>query len=262
MQVIVTRPAAEAGPWVRALAARGIAAAALPLIGIAPLPDPAPLRAAWAVLPAYRAVMFVSRSAVAHFFAARPLSAAWPAGPRAWAPGAGTAQALREAGVPVGSIDAPAADAARMDSEALWALVAPQARAGDRVLLVRGSDGADAGPAGADTGNGRDWLAQQIAAARARVEAVAAYLRQPPVLDAAQRALAQAAANDGSLWLFSSAQAIAHLRAALPAQGWRAARALATHPRIAEAARAAGFGAVALSAPGQDAVIASIESLA
>ncbi|MFS2055745.1 uroporphyrinogen-III synthase, partial [Variovorax sp. CT11-76] len=48
----------------------------------------------------------------------------------------------------------------------------------------------------------------------------------------------------------------------LPATDWRAARAIATHPRIAQAARGAGFGTVRESAPLLEALVASIESLA
>ena len=88
------------------------------------------------------------------------------------------------------------------------------------------------------------------------------YRRVAPVFDAARRALATSAATDGSLWLFSSSEAVFNLCAALPAQDWRAARALATHPRIAQAAREAGFGGVIDGAPTLDAVVASIESSA
>ena len=63
------------------------------------------------------------------------------------------------------------------------------------------------------------------------------------------------------MWLFSSSEAIANLRQSLPGVDWGAARALVTHPRIGEAARSAGFGAVTDTWPTLDAVAASIESL-
>jgi uroporphyrinogen-III synthase len=47
----------------------------------------------------------------------------------------------------------------------------------------------------------------------------------------------------------------------LPAQTWESARAVTTHPRIAKAARSAGFGVVWESRPTLDAVVASIESV-
>ncbi|MGJ4749178.1 hypothetical protein ACQV5M_22630, partial [Leptospira sp. SA-E8] len=42
---------------------------------------------------------------------------------------------------------------------------------------------------------------------------------------------------------------IRNLRRLLPRQDWRQARALATHARIAQAAREAGFGQVEISRP-------------
>ncbi len=114
--------------------------------------------------------MFVSANAVQGFFAAagrRP----WPAATRAWSPGPGTTQALVAAGVPAERVDAPPADAAQFDSEALWPVIAPQLQAGLRVLLVRGA-GADGRPAG------RDWLARQLQQAGARVDTVVAYARR------------------------------------------------------------------------------------
>lgn len=250
--VIVTRPAREAQRWVEGLRAAGLDAVALPLIVVAPLEDPQPLAAARRQAGAYAVLMFVSVSAVDHFFAepglARRLGDA-----RCWAPGPGTARALARAGVPVSAIDAPSDDAEQFDSEALWTVVCPQVQPGTRVLLVRGGDAA--GRPG-----GREWLAREIAAAGGRCEAVAAYRRLPPTLDEAERRLAVDAAAGHAIWCFSSSEAIANLRAALPDTDWRAARAIATHDRIAEAAQAAGFGHVRVSRPALPDVVASIES--
>ena len=105
------------------------------------------------------------------------------------------------------------------------------------------------------------WLSRQIAAAGGTVDFVAAYERGAPQFDADQQALARQAATDGSVWLLSSSEAVAHLAAALPGQHWGQARALATHPRIAQAAQAAGFGSVNECRPAFNEVAASIESL-
>ena len=51
LRVIVTRPLAQARPWVDALRAKGIDAVALPLIEIAALDDVQPLCTAWQQLP-------------------------------------------------------------------------------------------------------------------------------------------------------------------------------------------------------------------
>ncbi|PTT19225.1 uroporphyrinogen-III synthase [Acidovorax sp. HMWF029] len=266
-RVIVTRPAREAAHWVGLLAARGIQAVALPLIDIGPCTDAAAQHAlaqAHARLAQYRALMFVSGNAVVHFFeqkSASPrdshtLSAIKM---RAWAPGPGTARALEQAGVPPGHIDGPAPDAPQFDSETLWQQVAGQIQPGDRVLIVRGHSG---GVHDTAQGSGRDWLARQIEAAGGQVDFVVAYQRGAPRLGPTEVALAQQAAQDGTVWLLSSSEAVAHLSEALPGQHWGAARALATHPRIAQAARAAGFGTVGECRPALEDVVASIESAA
>ena len=108
----------------------------------------------------------------------------------------------------------------------------------------------------------REWLAQQIEARGGQVEFVVAYQRGAPRFTAQEVALAQQAARDGSVWLLSSSEAVAHRAEALPGQHWGAAHALATHPRIAEAARAAGFGTVRECRPALEDVVASIESAA
>ena len=238
MRVIVTRPPAQAADWVARLHALGVDAVALPLIGIAPVNDPAPLHAAWAALPGTALAMFVSANAVAHFFAARPAGASWPAGTRAGSTGPGTAAALRQAGLPPQQIVTPADDAPAFDSEALWALLAHEDWAGRRALVVRGEDG-------------RDWFAETLRARGAEVGFVAAYRRLPPALDAAGRRLvAEAcAAPHAHLWLFSSSEAVGHLRTVAPDADWSAAHAVASHPRIAQAARDAGFGAVDMQPP-------------
>lgn len=253
MRVIVTRPETEARRWVGDLRARGYDARAWPLIEIAPLADASALQQAWRDMAQCDVLMFVSSNAVTHFFGARPADA--PAlRARLWAPGPGTAQALREAGVAPADIDAPDAAAEQFDSEALWQRVQPQVRGGLRVAIVRGADTAGRGA-------GRDWLAQRLSAAGAQVHWVSAYRRCAPQWSATQREEAARAASDGAVWLFSSSEAIAHLVSMLPAQPWREARAVATHPRIAQAADAAGFGVVRASRAALEDVVASIESL-
>jgi uroporphyrinogen-III synthase len=248
---IVTRPAPQAQAWAGRLRAAGVDALALPLIEIAPPTDLQPVVQAWHALDGTRAAMFVSGSAVQHFFAARPAGAAFSC--RAWAPGPGTREALLQSGVEAARIDAPAADAAQFDSESLWAAVQDGIRPGDRVLLVRGA-GADGQAAG------RDWLAGQLRARGARVEGVGAYVRRPPRWSTGDAQLARRCAGADAVWVFSSSEAVANLRVLLPDQRWQAAAALATHPRIADAAREAGFGAVHETRPEFGAVLASLQS--
>ena len=236
MRLIVTRPLAQALGWVGSLRALGLDAQALPLIDIAGLDDPAPVQAAWRSLAGLALVVFVSANAVEQFFSARPDGALWPTGLAAGSTGPGTTAALRAASV--AQVEAPAADAPQFDSEALWSRLAARPWAGQRVLVVRGEDG-------------RDWLAEQLRAQGAEVAFVAAYRRRPPVLDAPGRALLAAtlAAPAQHLWIFSSSEAVAHLQALAPDADWGASRAVASHPRIADAARRAGFGRVDHVAP-------------
>ena len=259
-RVIVTRPEQGARHWVLQLQQTGIDAEAFPLIEIAPLAHAASPQA----LNAYAACLFVSGHAVEHFFQEKTGFTQYPRAQAAintvanqdlnrippelrfMAPGPGTAAALRSAGIAATQIDAPAPDAGQFDSEALWQVVGQRDWEGRRVLIVRGQS------AGAEgVSSGRDWIARQWQAAGARVDFAVVYQRRAPALNAAQIQRAHEASADGSIWLFSSSEAVANLvrHAALQSVDWSGARALATHPRIAEAARAAGWGVVAEARP-------------
>ena len=112
MRVLVTRPQAQAAEWVARLQALGVAAAAVPLLGIDGPADVHAVRRAWAGLAQHRAVMFVSPNAVERFFAAATDSGApaWPAGVLAAGTGPGTQAALLQAGVPPAQVLCPAPD--------------------------------------------------------------------------------------------------------------------------------------------------------
>ena len=236
--LIVTRPRAQATGWVEALRAAGLQAQALPLIEITPIADAQPVQAAWAQIERYALVVFVSANAVTRFFALSPAQAEWPATLLAGSTGPGTSAALLAAGVPRAALVEPPADAARFDSEALWSQLAAQSWSGKRALVVCGEDG-------------RDWLADTLAAHGASVDFIAAYARRPPRLDGTEQALLDQAVADPSahLWLFSSSQAVGHLQVLVPAADWSRSQAIASHPRIAQAAVQAGFGRVEVVAP-------------
>jgi len=283
MRVIVTRPETDAQAWLDAIQKAGHEAVYLPLIEIGPAPDAQALDLAWQQWPRWQAVMFVSAQAVRMFFAQRPMQA----GPRFWATGPGTRQALIEAGVAANAIDAPSADFAQFDSEALWQVVSPSLKKQAPVLIVRGNEDSLGnnptlfGNANANLntssstststsnnqpvslqGVGRDWLAQQIIHAGASVEFVVAYSRRPPQWSAPQLEIAKQAAFDGSVWCFSSSQAVLHLQAQLPLLKWDQARCVATHARIAQTARDLGFLKIVQTRPVLSDVLASLESFA
>ena len=280
MRVIVTRPETDAQAWLDAIQKAGHKAVYLPLIEIGPAPDTQAVDLAWQQWQRWQAVMFVSAQAVRMFFAQRshpvPLETkqssqdsidVWgqSLGPRYWATGPGTRQALIEAGVATDRIDTPSAGAAQFDSEALWQVVSPSLKKHAPVLIVRGSEDAS------DSSNnqpfnpqgvGRDWLAQQIIQAGASVEFVVAYSRRPPQWSVQQQDIAKKAASDNSVWCFSSSQAVLHLQAQLPDVRWQQARCVATHARIAQTARDVGFVNVVQTRPVLSDVLASLESLA
>jgi uroporphyrinogen-III synthase len=254
--VLVGRPREQADAWVGELAALGVPARALPLIDIAGAPDPAAVDAVFAQVEAAvePVLVFVSPNAVIGFFEAvasvrgTPVHAlAWPAQARAAATGPGTVAALRECGVPLERIAAPAADAAQFDSEALWWAIAGWPWARRPVWIVRGN-------------GGRDWLGQQLRDAGADVRVVQSYSRAAPALSEEGLALlAEALAQPARwIWMFSSSEAIDHLQALAPQSAWHAGRALASHPRIAERARSLGFGTVTSVSPTAVSVAAAV----
>lgn len=273
--VVVTRPEPDASEWVRRLNEAGWPAWSLPLLGMGPPTRPADLqrlaqcRAGWT---AYDAVMFVSPQAVRHFFthAATPLAGS----ARCWCPGPGTARALQDSGVPAGQIDMPSPDSGQFDSEALWQVVGPwlAAQAAHRhasgqpcrVLVVRGDSSPEGGDPGATAvpgeGSGREWLAAQCRAAGAQVEFCVAYVRHAAPWSLAQRERARAELGS-AIWLLSSSEGLPLLGQRLPEAAWATARALTTHPRIAEEARSLGFGNVNTVRPAWADVVRGLESL-
>lgn len=254
-RVLVTRPAAEATRWTEGLCASGIPAESLPLIEIVPLPDPLVLQEVWQRVPGHAALMFVSANAVQHFMAMRP--AGMPLQAQAWGTGPGTQAALQAAQWPDHLIRCPAADADKFDSEALWMQVQADVQAwrGRSVLIVRGAD-AQGQMAG------RDWLALQLHAAGVRVDACVAYVRRAPQPDASLLSKARRALHDGRWWLFSSSEAAQNLAGWLPGEIGPDARALATHPRIAQRLRDQGWGHVQVVPATLESQVASIKCLA
>ena len=221
---------------------------ALPLIDIVPLADEIQLHAAWAALAGYKLVMFVSPNAATQFFATRAPTT-WPTQVWAASPGPGTSATLRAFGVPAGCIVEPDRDAPQFDSEALWQQLQPRDWREARVMVVAGK-------------GGRDWLAQQLSRAGAHIDHLIVYRRAPTNWTSQALALAEQALRSPTnhLWFFSSSEAVAQLLQRFPQPSWIQSQALATHPRIAQAASGAGFSKVITSRANFDAVLACIQS--
>lgn len=250
--LILTRPLAQTQDWLQRLAGLGVAAQSFPLIEIAAREGAAAeAAAAWRRLPEAALAFFVSPNAVQHFFAQRPAAQAWPAACLAACVGPGSARALQAAGVPAELILQPPADSASLDSEHLWPLLQPRDWQGRQVLLLRG-DG------------GREWLAERLRERGADVTAFSVYSRRCPELDAAGQARLRAllAAPQASVWLLSSAEGVANLAALAAGDGaWSQRACIATHARIAEAARALGFGHVVLARPDAPALVQAFQAM-
>ena len=246
MKVIVTRPQPQADQWVDALLGMGIDAAAVPLLAVADAADPAAARLAWAELAQVQLVMFVSPNAVLRFFAQAPPARAWPPAVLAAGTGPGTGAALLSQGVPEALVVCPAAEGLSPDSEALWQILQNRTSwRGQRALIVRGE-------------TGRNWLADRLVEQGAEVTFIQAYQRTLPALTLPQHEALLAALQSPNehVWLLSSSEATRHL----PALGVQPAglglQALATHPRVAQAASELGFDRVAVVAPTIEAVAA------
>jgi uroporphyrinogen-III synthase len=264
-RVILTRAPDESKSWSGGLLAAGYEVVSLPLIHIQLAPDPIAIQAAAQQLNTYRAVMFVSAHAAAGFFkgAAQALGLIFQERQiRAWVTGPGTRQALLALGVDATCIDAPASDAPQLDSESLWQSAGHHLVAGDRVLIVRGTDEAPyVSFAGPSVGMGRNWLAERIRQAGCDVDFVVAYARLKPRFTPDEVRHVQQWAGDGTVWVLSSTQAVMNLQAALPDLVWTHAKALVTHPRIADAARQAGFVRIAQCKPVLEEMLSSLQSL-
>ena len=252
--VIVTRPAAAGRQLHRCLSLAGWPVLWLPAFDIGGAPDVAALRRTLADLASYQLVVFVSPHAVA---AAAPLiEGSWPDTTALGVVGKATEEsALAEiAGAATAGRIAPSANAAP-GSEGLWAAWIASGLQAHRVLIVRAQ-------------GGRDWLAETFAQAGAAVDLLAAYTRNAHCVQPDERAQLSRLIDGESapVVVFSSSEAVAALDGQLAgladADRWvRSGVALATHPRIAERLRTAGYERIVTTEADDLAVLAKLESL-
>lgn len=219
-------------------------AVALPLIDITPVPF------AWDASARYDAFAFVSRSAVEGFFQSQTLSSLQAA--RCLVTGLGTRAALIQHGLPADRIDSPNVDVAQFDSEALWQVIGQRDWTGKHICIVRGSNYLG-------EPEGRSWLAEKLAQAGGVIDFLTTYQRRLPLLSEASREILHNP-MDGDVWVFSSSQAIEHLKLLLPSTDWSQSRAITTHDRIFITAKGAGFGKVAITRPVLADVMATLKA--
>jgi len=221
--VAVTRPAGTGAVMLRRVHALGGAAFSLPGCSLRAVEDPAGARAA--LRDVLRADFAIYTSPAAVRFAAQlsPLRTR----ARVIAPGAGTAAALKRAGVRV--VSTPD----RADSEGVLAL--------PELHRVRGSTVGLIGAPG-----GRELLQRELAARGAHVVLAQVYRRMPARLDRCHfEALLR---TRSSLYVpLSSAEALRNLLENLPPRARRkllAGTVIVSSARLQAAARAAGFARV------------------
>ncbi len=242
--VLITRPAGQAQRVAQHIRAAGGDALLYPTIEIAPTDDPQTAEKILHSLAEFDWAIFISANAVEKTFSLLPPGLTWPTTLKVAAIGAATAQALREQGVE--KIYAPQES---FDSEALLALPEMQSVRQTRVVIFRGQ-------------GGRETLKQTLVARGAEVVYCASYRRIKPA----------APPHDLPLWLAQkkidatdvmSRESLDNLLdlAGDAATALKIIPLITHHPRVAQAAREAGFLQVFTCAPGDPALMAVLETL-
>ena len=236
---LVTRPGEAGQRLAGALRDHGQSALWWPAFDLLAPADVEPLQAMLQQLAQFDLAVLVSPAAV-RGLAALDLCGTWPVATRIAAVGSGTLQLARSLlpGAEAARSIAPAADAPQGGSEALWEALRREHEPPRRALIVR----AEAG---------REWLGDQLREAGCRVEYAGVYRRSVHVPSREQRAALSASQGGGdrAAAIVTSSEAVAALDRQFSetpdAKAWlRQGLALCSHPRIANALRAAGYAVV------------------
>lgn len=240
LQVLVTRPAAQAGALARAIEAAGGRVRSFPTLAILPPQDPAAACAALDRLPGSALAIVTSANVAALLCPWLVARGGWPAGVGCLAIGGASARAVRELDVPV-ACGTPAALRSE-DLLATPALAAERVR-GRRVVILRGE-------------GGRELLREELTRRGAEVVIAELYRRAPPP-DADPQQLAdwlRAGAID--IVTASSNESLTNLFDLLDARGRElllSTPLLVVSPRAARLARDLGWSHVPVIATGADA---------
>ncbi len=237
--VLIVRPAGLGERLAELLSAEGAQPIVFPTIEVLPAPRPARLAELIERLNTYDWAIFVSPTAARCGMRVVRSKRHWPSEPRIAAVGRGTAAALEQLGF--SRVLAPSGAG---DSESLAALPELQEVAGQNIVIFRGE-------------GGREHLARTLAERGARVEYAECYRRAPVRIDAGPL-LEQWGSGGVQAVCAASGEAIMNLRELIGPPGMALAGAtpvFVPHPRVAAAAREAGFGQAIVVAGGDEATV-------
>jgi uroporphyrinogen-III synthase len=239
VRIVITRPARRAVGLAQQISALGGKPVIFPATVILPPADRSAIERSQRDLAHYDYAVFVSANAV-EYGVGDPAS--WPAHLVALAPGPGTAAALAAFGI--GQVRIPATT---MDSEGLLALPELADVKGKRIVIYRGS-------------GGRELLGEVLSERGARVDYVECYRRDKPHGDFETMATAWRAGEIDALTLTSSEglDNLWELFDDVSRSSIASTPTFVPHPRIAERARALGFGRVTVTAPTDAGLLASL----
>jgi uroporphyrinogen-III synthase len=237
--VVIVRPAGLGDRLAQMLIEEGAQPILFPTIEVLPAPRPARLNALIARLQEFDWAIFISPTAAREGMRVVRARRRWPSEPRVAGVGRGTAAALEQLG-----FSRVLAPAGRGDSESLAALPELQDIAGQNVIIFRGE-------------GGREQLARTLAERGARVEYAECYRRGPSAADPVPL-IQRWGAGGVQAVCAASGEAIANLRELLGAQGMACAAetpVFVPHPRVAAAAREAGFAQNIVVSGGDEATL-------
>ncbi len=238
LNIVVTRPRAQAVGLAQDIERLGGRASLFPLLEITPVADQSVLRTQLSHLNQTDLAIFISPNAVRYGMAAIHAVGTLPPSLKIATVGQGSAQALHELGV--SQVITPSE---RFDSEGLLVLPELQNVSGRCVMIFRG-DG------------GRELLGDTLKTRGAIVEYVTCYVRSKVDLD-----VGALLANVPDAIAITSSEALLHLQQSLDAKQGDRVRDIplfAPHARIAEAAQHFGWRHVIVTASGDDGFIASL----
>ncbi len=260
--IVITRPSGQARQLSEALQASltkiGIATEffpkiiSLPLLTIVPKSDDGLTHEITEALQSADLAIFVSPNAIECTM--RLLEKSWqdlsnhliPVGVM----GGSSMAALKNHGIGIEGSPTPVIlpqDNAHWDSEGLWSeLQKMHWNWLDKKVLIFKGEG------------GRDWLAEALKNAGAKVDAISVYARVPLDLNSPAWHAIHEMDFAQSLWLLTSSEAVRYLgQAKLPLD---LATAICPHHNIADAAEQVGFGEVFTCEPGDEALIAASQA--